>query len=287
MPAQKTITTLPVLPPRPANSHKGDFGRVLVIAGSKGMAGAAILCGSAAMRAGAGLVKVAVPAEILPVVAAGNPCYTTAALPQDADGCIAVAALSRLIELCEAHDVIAVGPGLSRGPDVTRWLIELTTRVSKPMVIDADGLNAFIGQTDRLKSGRKDRIVTPHLGEFARLLGLDTKTVQTQRAELASDFALKHDCVVVLKGHPSIVTDGQRIYHNTTGNPGLAKGGTGDVLTGIIAALLGQHLAPFEAAQLGVYWHGLAGDLARDQIGEVSLLATDVLDFLAAAIRHR
>ncbi|MBM3996785.1 MAG: NAD(P)H-hydrate dehydratase [Planctomycetes bacterium] len=285
MTGPQTITALPVLPPRAADCHKGDFGRVLVIAGSRGMSGAAILCGCAALRAGAGLVKVATAAEVLPIVATGNTCYTTAALPQDADGFIAATALSLLLELCTAHDVIAIGPGLNRSPGLTGLVLELASRVAKPLVIDADGLNAFIGQTERLSSGQKHRIITPHPGEFARLLGTDTQTVQANRAELASDFAAKHDCVVVLKGNRTIVTDGQRIYVNTTGNPGLAKGGTGDVLTGIIAALLGQHLAPFEAAQLGVHWHGLAGDLARDQIGEISLLATDVLDFLPAAIR--
>ena len=129
------------------------------------------------------------------------------------------------------------------------------------------------------------RIITPHPGEFARLLQIDTQTVQSQRRELAVEFARRKKCIVVLKGHGTIVTDGQRVYQNTTGNPGLAKGGTGDVLTGIIAALLGQHLPPFEAAQLGVYVHGLAGDIASEQIGEVSLLATDVLDFLPAALR--
>jgi ADP-dependent NAD(P)H-hydrate dehydratase len=282
----ETITTLPQLAPRSADANKGDFGRVLVIAGSRGMSGAAILCGSAALRGGAGLVKVAVPAEILPIVAAGNPCYMTVALRQDANGHIAHAALSTLLSLCEASDVIAVGPGLGQSAEMTALLIELVEKAARPMVIDADGLNALVGHVDKLGANEAPRVITPHPGEFARLLHSDVKTVQAQRQVLAVEFANEHELVVVLKGHATIVTDGTRVYQNSTGNPGMATGGTGDVLTGLISALLGQHLPAFEAAQLGVHVHGLAGDLARDQIGAVSLIAADLLDFLPAAIRR-
>ncbi len=275
----ETVTTLPTLPPRSPDANKGNFGRVLVIAGSRGMSGAAILCASAALRGGAGLVKVAVPTEILPIVAAGNPCYTTVALGQDA-------ALPTLLKLCEANDVIAVGPGLAQSAEVTALVMELAKKVAKPMVIDADGLNALVGHVDKLGVAEAPRIITPHPGEFARLLHTDVKTVQAQRQALAVEFAAEHDLVVVLKGQGTIVTDGKRVYRNTTGNPGMATGGTGDVLTGLISALLGQHLPAFEAAQLGVYVHGLAGDLARDQIGAVSLIATDLLDFLPSAVRQ-
>ncbi len=287
MPSIETVTALPSLPPRPADSNKGLFGRILIVAGSRGMSGAAVLCSGSALRGGAGLVKVAVPAEILPIVAAGQPCCTTAALPQDAEGRIAALALSSLTTLSEGHDVVAAGPGLERSAELTTLVSELVEKTARPMVIDADGLNAFVGQAERLQSTAGPRIITPHPGEFARLLQTDVKTVQAQRRELAVEFALKQKLIVVLKGQGTIVTDGQRVYVNTTGNPGMATGGTGDVLTGLIAALLGQHLAPFEAAQLGVYVHGLAGDLARDQIGEVSLIATDLLDFLPPALRSR
>jgi NAD(P)H-hydrate epimerase len=249
------------------------------------MAGAAILCGSAALRAGAGLVKVATPAEILPVVAAGNPCYMTAGLADDADGRIAASAFETLTKLMEAHDVLAIGPGLDRSADLSALLAKLAGTVSKPMAIDADGLNAFVGQIEKLRAGNVPRIITPHPGEFARLAGVDVKAVQANRRDLAVEFAARQNVIVVLKGHGTIVTDGKRVYQNTTGNPGMATGGTGDVLTGIIAALVGQHLPPFEAAQLGVFVHGLAGDLARDQIGEVSLIASDLLDFLPPALR--
>jgi NAD(P)H-hydrate epimerase len=285
MPSIETVTELPVLPPRALDANKGQFGRVLVVAGSRGMAGAAILCGSAALRAGAGLVKVATPAEILPVVAAGNPCYMTAGLADDADGRIAASAFETLTKLMEAHDVLAIGPGLDRSADLSALLAKLAGTVSKPMAIDADGLNAFVGQIEKLRAGNVPRIITPHPGEFARLAGVDVKAVQANRRDLAVEFAARQNVIVVLKGHGTIVTDGKRVYQNTTGNPGMATGGTGDVLTGIIAALVGQHLPPFEAAQLGVFVHGLAGDLARDQIGEVSLIASDLLDFLPPALR--
>jgi NAD(P)H-hydrate epimerase len=280
------ITKLPALPPRAADGHKGDFGRVLVVAGSRGMSGAAILCATAALRAGAGLVKVAVPGEILPIVAVGNPCYTTAALPHDGAGHLAHAAHTTLLGLCEMHDVVAVGPGLGHSLELTLLMIELIEKVTRPMVIDADGLNAFVGHADKLRGNGAPRVITPHPGEFARLLQTDTKTVQARRQELAVEFARERKLIVVLKGQGTIVTDGQRVYQNTTGNPGMATGGTGDVLTGIIAALIGQHLSPFDAAQLGVHLHGLAGDLARDQIGEVSLIATDLLEFLPPALRQ-
>ena len=283
----QSITALPSLPPRALDSNKGNFGRILVVAVSRGMSGAAILCASAALRAGAGLVKAAAPAAVQPIIAAGNPCYTTAALPDDAQGRLASNALPALLALSEAHDVLAVGPGLGQSVELTTLLIDLIAKIAKPMVLDADGLNAFVGQTEKLRARQGLHIITPHPGEFARLLQVEIKTVQSRRRELATEFALEHSLVVVLKGHGTIVTDGARLYENTTGNPGMAKGGSGDLLTGIIAALLGQHLPPFEAAQLGVYLHGLAGDLARDQIGEVSMVATDLLDFLPTAIRQQ
>jgi NAD(P)H-hydrate epimerase len=232
------------------------------------------------------LVKVAIPADILPIVAAGNACYTTALLPQDAEGRIAAAALPILMRLGQAHDVVAIGPGLDRGPELSALLAELAGKTPRPMVIDADGLNAFAGQSEKLRCEGSPRIITPHPGEFARLLQTDVQIVQAQRRDLAAEFARSHACIVVLKGRGTIVTDGRRVYENTTGNPGMATGGTGDVLTGLIAALLGQKMPAFEAAQLGVYLHGQAGDLARDQIGEVSLIATDLLDFLPPAIRQ-
>jgi ADP-dependent NAD(P)H-hydrate dehydratase len=283
--APQMVTQLPVLSPRPPDSNKGNFGRVLVVAGSRGMSGAAVLCASAALRGGAGLVKLAVPQEILPIVAAANPCYLTAPLAQDDGGQLADRAEAEVLALAQANDVLAVGPGLGRGPSISALIFSLLAQVQKPIVLDADGLNALEHHTERLKSRTAPIILTPHPGEFARLVDTDVATVQGQRQDLAVRFAADHRAVVVLKGYGTIVTDGRRVYRNTTGNPGMATGGTGDVLTGLIAALLGQKLEPFAAAQLGVYLHGLAGDIARDELNEVCLIASDLLDYLPRALR--
>jgi hydroxyethylthiazole kinase-like uncharacterized protein yjeF len=281
MASVEIITQLPVLHPRKLESNKGDFGRVLVVAGSRGMSGAAVLCGSAALRGGAGLVTVAVPQEILAIVAAGNPCYLTAPLPNDIEGKLPIVA--KVLDLARVNDVAAVGPGLGRSDEISRLIAYLLFNIEIPLVLDADGLNALINQVDSLKDHAAPMILTPHPGEFARLIGSDVATVQASRQDLAVDFAAKFQVILVLKGHGTIVTDGRQIYLNSTGNPGMATGGTGDVLTGLIAALLGQKLAPFAAAQLGVYLHGLAGDLAQEELGQVSLIASDLLSFLPQA----
>jgi NAD(P)H-hydrate epimerase len=282
----ESITTLPALPPRASDANKGNFGRVLIVAGSRGMSGAAVLCGSAALRAGAGLVRIGVSAEIQAIVASGNPCYMAIALPHDAEGRLSLASQTPLMTLMESQDVVGIGPGLGQSDELRKLVPNLVAAIPKPMVIDADALNAFVGQVELLRGQKGPRIITPHPGEFARLLQTDIPSVQARRRELAAEFAAKQNVIVVLKGQGTIVTDGRRVYQNPTGNPGMATGGTGDLLTGIIAALIGQRLPPFEAAQLGVHVHGLAGDLARDQIGEVSLIATDLLDFLPAALRQ-
>jgi NAD(P)H-hydrate epimerase len=286
LPTVEVVTAVPALPPRPPDSNKGSFGRVLVVAGSRGMSGAAVLCGSAALRGGAGLVYLAVPQGVWPQVATANPCYLTAPLPDDEQGWLSAGAEVALLPLAQANDVIAFGPGLGRTPAITTLALALLAQVKAPLVLDADGLNALVGHTDRLRHRPAPLVLTPHPGEFARLVGLDIPTVQSRRQELAVRFAAEHQVVLVLKGHGTLVTDGHRVYQNMTGNPGMATGGTGDVLTGLIAALLGQKLEPFAAAQLGVYLHGLAGDLARDDLGEVSLIATDLLLYLPRAFQR-
>ena len=282
MASAEVITQLPVLPPRSVESNKGDFGRVLVVAGSRGMSGAAVLCGSAALRGGAGLVTVAVPEDILSIVATGNPCYLTAPLSNDQDGKLTNVS-SNVLKLAEANNVTAVGPGLGRSDPISKLIAGLVGSIRTPLVLDADGLNALVNQTDSLKHHAGPIILTPHPGEFARLIGSDVATVQARRQELAVVFAGKHQVILVLKGHGTIVTDGRQVYQNQTGNPGMATGGTGDILTGLIAALLGQKLEPFAAAQLGVYLHGLAGDLAQEEVGQASLIASDLLSFLPKA----
>jgi NAD(P)H-hydrate epimerase len=286
MASLQVITELPRLARRAADSNKGSYGKDLVVAGSRGMSGAAVLCGSGALRGGAGLVTVAVPEPILPIVAAGNPCYLTAPLPQDEHGKLSTLAEARILEVAQVNDIAAIGPGLGQSAEIKQLVSSLIRNIKIPMVLDADGINALAGQTDSLKDHAAPIILTPHPGEFARLLGCDVPTVQARRQELAAQFAQKYEVVVVLKGNATVVTDGRRVYQNPTGNPGMATGGTGDVLTGLIAALLGQGLEPFAAAQLGVYLHGLAGDLAKAELGEASMIASDLLTYLPHALRQ-
>jgi NAD(P)H-hydrate epimerase len=288
-PPVEAVTELPVLPPRAADSHKGDFGRVLVVAGSRGMSGAAALAGQGALRGGAGLVRVAVPEEILPIIASANPCYLTSPLPQDEHGRLSAAAGDALRELVAANDVTALGPGLGQSQAVTGLVLAVLKAAPGPLVLDADALNALQAQTQHLRGRPVPPVLTPHPGEFARLTGGQPPASPPEREEQSVRFAAEHGVVLVLKGHVTLVTDGRRLYANTTGNPGMATGGSGDVLTGLIAALLGQGLKPFAAAQLGVYLHGLAGDLARDAVGEVSLIASDLLQYLPSAFNalHR
>jgi len=277
------ITQLPTLSRRDPDSNKGDFGKILVIAGSRGMSGAAVLCGSAALRGGAGLVRVAVPQEIWPIVAAANPCLMTAPMAQDDHGRISAAAAGDLVDLAQAYDVVALGPGLGGSADLSTLVATLLQQVSRPLVLDADGLNAIAARPEVLGKHAGPVLITPHPGEFARLLHCDTVAVQGCRQELAVEFAGKHGLIVVLKGHATVVSDGQRVYQNNTGNPGMATAGAGDVLTGLIAALLGQGLEAFAAAQLGAHVHGRAGDMARDDLGERGLIATDLLSYLPRA----
>jgi NAD(P)H-hydrate epimerase len=280
------VTDVPRLPSRPMDSNKGTFGRVLIVSGSRGMSGAAVLSASGALRGGAGLVRLAVPEGILTIVAAANPCYTTAPLPQDEHGRLSPAALPELLDLVRNNSVAALGPGLGQSAALGDIIASILEQTTTPLVLDADALNVSVGRLGDLRKQRGPVVLTPHPGEFARLLGCDIADVQANRQELAADFARTHGVVVVLKGHGTVVTDGRRVYVNTTGNPGMATGGTGDVLCGLIAALLGQKLETFAAAQLGVYLHGRAGDLAREQLGEASLIATDLLDFLPHAFQR-
>jgi NAD(P)H-hydrate epimerase len=246
-----------------------------------------------ALRGGAGLVQVATPAEVLPIVAGYNPCYMTAPLPHDAEGRVAEAAADVVLRLAAQSDVLALGPGLGQSEHVTQVVRIVLQQVTIPIVLDADGLNALVrvlGDPTNTGSLRRTTppILTPHPGEFARLMNTTTVVVHQQREQLALQFAKDHEIVLVLKGYQTLVTDGKQQYRNTTGNPGMATGGTGDVLTGLIAALLAQKLESFPAAQLGVYLHGLAGDLARDELGETSLMATDLVKNLPKAfVKHR
>lgn len=246
------------------------------------MSGAIALAGMAALRSGAGLVELAVPDVCLETVAAFEPAYMTVALPCDEKGRIAATAKNELLELTESADCIACGPGLGQSAelqDLVGWMYQ---SLSQPIVFDADALNVLALQKDILKNPGGPRILTPHPGEFRRLCDSDETSIE-KLINLAGDLAVDCSSVVVLKGHNTLITDGNQNVRNETGNPGMAGGGTGDVLTGVIAALICQGLSPFEAAQLGVYLHGLAGDLAAEELGRISLTATDLIDYLSDA----
>jgi ADP-dependent NAD(P)H-hydrate dehydratase / NAD(P)H-hydrate epimerase len=269
--------------PRMPDSHKGDYGRVLIVAGSRGKTGAAHLSAIGALRSGAGLVTVATPACCLPIVAAMAPEYMTEAIDEGRDG-LDAAAVDRVLEL--ARDVVAIGPGLGQAAGTREFVRTLLDRATMPVVVDADGLNAFTDDPDRL-SGREGRdvIITPHPGEMARLVGMSTDEVQGSRLEIARNFATARRIYVVLKGHRTLVaTPDGKIFINPTGNAGMATGGTGDVLTGMIAAWLAQLLDAEAACQLAVYLHGMAGDLAEADEGEVAMTAGDLAAHLGDAV---
>lgn len=276
---------LPTLAPREADAHKGHFGLALIVGGSRGMTGAVAMAGMAALRGGAGLVRLAVPDLCLDAVAGFEPSYMTAPLPSDPAGRISLEARQIIIELAAAATVVACGPGIGRSPGLNALVSWLYTNLSIPMVVDADGLNALAARAEVLDKPGGPRILTPHPGEFARLLA--TSRVPADRREAAAvDLAARCGVVLVLKTHRTLITDGHRRAINTTGNPGMATGGTGDVLTGLITALACQDLAPFDAARLGVYLHGLAGDLAAEQMGQESLIASDLIRFLPEAFKQ-
>jgi ADP-dependent NAD(P)H-hydrate dehydratase len=276
---------LPTLTPRPADAHKGHFGLALSVGGSRGMSGAAALAGMAALRGGAGLVRLAVPDVCLDTVAAIEPSYMTVALPSDPAGRIALSARQKIVELSAPATVVACGPGMGRSLGLDALVSWLYVNLSKPMVIDADGLNALAARREILSRPAGPRVLTPHPAEFARLLGID-RVPPEERKAAAAELAARCGIVVVLKSHETYIADSEKRAINTTGNPGMATGGSGDVLTGLIAALACQGLSPFDAARLGVYLHGLAGDLAADGLGQESLIASDLVRFLPEAFKR-
>ena len=279
--AQDVQELFPFLRPRKADGHKGSYGRVLVLAGSYAQSGAAALAGTAALRGGAGLVSVACPHAAVPMVAGHEPALMTVPLPQDADGAIAAAAVATLMK--QDFDVLALGPGLSTSAGVAEVVRRLVTAVEQPLVIDADGLNVLAGRTDLLRHRPGPTVLTPHPGEFARLTGVAVADAQKDRTGSAERFARDFGVVVVLKGDGTVVTDGKDTSVNPTGNPGMATGGTGDVLTGVVAAILAAGRPPLAAARAAVYLHGLAGDHAADELGECSMISSDLLAFLSSA----
>lgn len=288
----KLVQRPPPLPGRVPDANKGDCGKVLVVGGSRGMAGAPCLAARGALRGGAGLVKVAVPESIWNVCAVKLDECTTAGLPETRDGALSGKALKPLCELADWADIVVLGMGAGRSDETIGLMRRVLDEINKPLVLDADGLFAFCGkQLTRLaqtQETHKERplVLTPHPGEMGRLWDVSTAEVQKDRRMACETLAKAVNCVAVLKGKGTLVADAHRTYLNTTGNAGMATGGTGDVLAGLIAALLGQGLPAFEAAALGVCLHGRAGDLAAKRLGQHALIAGDVVDELPNAFKR-
>ncbi|MFH2137572.1 MAG: NAD(P)H-hydrate dehydratase [Candidatus Omnitrophota bacterium] len=272
---------------RKKDAHKGDFGHLFVLAGSRGLTGAACLCTQAALLSGAGLVTLGIPESLNPIVAKKLTEAMTKPLPETKAGSLGLKAFTQMKILFNKVDALAIGPGLSQNPQTQKLVRKIVREIDLPMVIDADGLNALAGHTEILKKRTSATVITPHPGEMGRLLGVSSQRIQKNRRKLAKSFSCRYNMITVLKGQGTIIASPDaRIAVNTTGNPGMAKAGTGDVLTGIIAAFLAQGQDSFEAVRLAVYIHGLAGDIAVKEKGQISLLATDIIDKLPQAFKQ-
>lgn len=274
-----------LLPQRKPEGHKGDFGKLFVLAGSTGLTGAATLCAHAAARSGLGLVTVGCPASLNPILEMKLTEPMTYPLPDVArKGALALRGLGEIRQIIRESDALVIGPGVGRHHETRELIQRIVADLAKPAIIDADGLNAFEKNRAPLEGEHTELVLTPHPGEFRRLINEEIPAALPSRFDLVRQYAAKYNSVIVLKGSPSIVvdTDGE-LYLNPTGNDGMATGGTGDVLSGIIGSFLAQGLSPLHAAVCGVYLHGLAGDLAASELGKRSLIAGDLIDFLPDA----
>ncbi|MBI4376441.1 MAG: NAD(P)H-hydrate dehydratase [Elusimicrobia bacterium] len=283
---------------RQRDDHKGRFGHVLIVAGSRGMAGAALLCARAALRSGTGLVTLAVPAGLQGALAPAVPEAMTLGLDENPAGCAAAAALKRLEQAFARRrfDAMAIGPGLSQDPDTADLVVQALKALPIPAVIDADALNILASRpadAAELRKRAEPVIFTPHPGEMARCLGIPVSEVNKDRQGCVERLAREWKGVALLKGHGSLISDGERTVLNPTGGPGLAKGGTGDVLAGLIAGLwaqlnvLGRDAGRFQAAALGAFIHGKAGDLAERELGPWAMTAQDLIERLPRAFPAR
>ncbi len=274
--------------PRKRDSHKGSFGHVLVVAGSRNMSGAAVLCANGALRAGAGLVTAAVGKSIARVVLAKlRPESMSYSLSENNTGTLSFKAAGEIISFIKKKKVtsVAIGPGLGQNREVTSFVKKIISCVNLPVVLDADGLNALAASD--LNNTTAKLIVTPHPGEMSRLTGMSVSEIQKRRPETAFAIAKQYGAVCVLKGAGTVVSDGKKVFVNTTGNPGMAKGGSGDVLAGMIAALIGQVKEPrlLNAALCGVFLHGLAGDISAKEKTQIGLLPGDISERIPAVLR--
>jgi len=271
---------------RKPDTHKGDYGSVLVIGGSPGLTGAVCLCAQAALRIGAGLVRVGVPKSLHEIFEVKLTEIMSVPLWEQQAGYLSVRALRQIQNIVKRIDVIALGCGASRDLSAQKLILKIIETTNKPLVVDADGLNALANNIEILKRRKTSTLIlTPHMLEFSRLTGVDSKKIKSARKELVKDFAFQYNLILVLKGHHTLISDGREVFENITGNPGMATAGCGDVLAGIIAGLLGQGMDGFAAARLGAYVHGLAGDIAVKDKTQNCLIASDIIEYLPKAIK--
>jgi NAD(P)H-hydrate epimerase len=277
---------LGILTRRRRDSHKGDYGHVFVLAGSVGYTGAAALCSHAALLSGSGLVTLGIPKSLNPILEVKLTEIITMPLPETTAQSLSLAAYDAIVDFVRKVDVVAIGPGLSTNPQTQKLVRKLLVSIDKPVVLDADGINALAGKAKLLNGVKCMLVITPHPGEMARLLARTKDEIQNDRKGMAKNFVAEYGVTLVLKGYRTVVAHrGRRLYTNTTGNPGMATAGSGDVLTGMIASLIGQGIDPFEASKLSAYLHGLAGDISAKEKGQISLVAGDILNNLPQAFK--
>jgi len=275
-----------MLKKRPRDSYKGNFGHVFILAGSRGLTGAAALCSNAALRSGAGLATLGIPVSLNKVMSKKLTEVMTFSLAETKEITLSLKAEKEILKKANASDVVVLGPGLSRHPETQKLINKLILKIDKPMVMDADALNAIIRNISILKKIKSKYVVTPHPGEMSRLINKSAEYIKNNRFLVAKKFSHDYNAVVVLKGAGTVVAEpGGKSYINTTGNPGMATAGSGDVLAGIIAGFLSQGLKIFDASAIGVYVHGLAGDFAAKDKGETGLIAGDILENIPYAIK--
>jgi len=271
---------------RKPDTHKGDYGHILIIGGSRGLSGAVCLSAKAALRSGAGLVTVGVPKSLNDIFEIKLTEAMSLPLAEE-EGALSQEAFSNIKSFLKKIDLIVLGPGAGLGISTRKLIIRIIKEIDKPMVVDADALTALaLNPEVLLKRKTKTLVLTPHLGEFSRLVKLDVGKIKKKRKELVKKFALRYNLTLILKGSSTLVSDGRRIFENNTGNPGMATAGSGDVLSGIIAGLLSQGVDQFKAAKVGVYLHGLAGDFALRDKTQNCLIASDIIEYLPSTIKR-
>jgi NAD(P)H-hydrate epimerase len=272
--------------PRKKDTHKGTYGHLFILAGSLGKTGAAIMAGKSALKIGAGLVTIGTPESCLPIIARSMMELMTEPLPETKEKTLSDRALKRILVLLENKDAVIIGPGISTHPSTSKLICDLIRNINIPMVIDADGLNILASNPEVLKNLKNETVLTPHPGEFARLLKKTTKEILGNKIEYARNFANEYGVYLVLKGYRTLIaTPEGNVFVNPTGNPGMATAGSGDVLSGILGGLIVQHKDFLEAILAGIYLHGLSGDIAIPKIGERSLVAGDLIKYLSKAVK--